>query len=262
MKNFKEYLAEGSTDHNYVIKFSQQPTEEQVQIIGEWLKRYDLKSIAFPEKIQDDHKDFIDIPNKDVYTMSFTIGTPCVSYILQQDLRLCSNIPEKYMVVRGASEPVERYAEYDVWQRLVDKAADKAGEEHAARLSTNREYNASEQPPVDPLFGNEYNKGLLAYLAGVANSRPSMNVEPSAPLFSWLQMEDVDPGTPMQDTSDFNAQFDTPKPVTKGDKKSPVDDTYMNSRGTMSDNSVPKVKFFKDPKTGKAKQVVQPVEKN
>ena len=170
MKNFKEYLAESSKDHNYVIKFSQQPTEEQIQIIGEWLKRYDLRSITLPEKVPMDHKDFIDIPNKDVYSMSFTVGTPCVSYILQQDLRVCTNIPEKYIVVRGASEPIERYAEYDVWSRLQDAAAEKDNDAHAARLSTNREYNASEQPPVEPLFGNEYNKNLLTYLAGVANS--------------------------------------------------------------------------------------------
>jgi len=262
MKNFKEYLAESSKEHNYVIKFSQQPTEEQVKIIGEWLKRYDLKSVTFPEKIEDDHMDFIDIPNKDVYKMSFTIGTPCVSYILQQDLRLCSNIPEKYIVVRGASEPIERYAEYDVWRRLEDKEAEIAGEDHAARLNTNREYDATEQPQVGPLFGNEYNKGLLSYLAGVADSRPSMEINPSAPLFSWLQMEDIEPGEPMQDTSDFNAQFNAPKPVTKGADKRPIDDTYMNSKGTMSDNAIQKIKFFKDPTTGKAKQVVQPVGKN
>ena len=262
MKNFKEYLAESSKDHNYVIKFSQQPTEEQVQIIAEWLKRYELKAFAKPQKIEKDHMDFIDIPNKDVYKIEFTIGTPCVSYILQQDLRVCSNIPEKYIVVRGASEPIERYAEYDIWRRLADKEADDAGDEHAARLSTNREYDATEQPQAGPLFGNDYNKGLLKYLAGVADSRPNMEVHPSAPLFSWLQMEDIEPGEPIQDTSDFNAQFDTPKPVTTGDKRKPVDDHYMNSKGTMSDNAIPKLKFFKDPKTGKAKQVVQPVEKN
>jgi len=36
----------------------------------------------------------------------------------------------------------------------------------------------------------------------------------------------------------------------------------MNSKGTMSDNAIQKIKFFKDPTTGKAKQVVQPVGKN
>jgi hypothetical protein len=262
MKNFKEYLEESAKDHNYVIKFSQQPTEEQVQIIGEWLKRYELKAITAPVKVPMDHKDFIDIPNKDVYMMTFTIGTPCVSYILQQDLRLCTNIPEKYIVVRAPNEPIERDAEYNVWNRLEDAAAEKAGKAHAARLSTNREYDAAEQPPAGPLFGNEYNKNLLSYLAGVADSRPNMEVEPSAPLFSWLQMEDIAPGEPIQDTSDFNAQFDTPKPTTRGSDRKPVDNVYVNSKGSMSDNSLSKVKFFKDPKTGKAMQVVQPAEKN
>jgi hypothetical protein len=262
MKNFKQYLEESSRDHNYVIKFSQAPTEEQVNIIGEWLKRYDLKSITTPTKVEEDHKDFIDIPNKDVYAMTFTIATPCVSYILQQDLRLCANIPEKYIVVRGANEPIERYAEYDSWKRLEQDAAEKSGEEHGARLSTDRFYHDSEQPPVDNLFGDEYNKKFLSYLAGVADSRPSMHVEPSQPLFSWLQMEDIEPGQPMQDTSDFNAQYNTPKPTSKADETAPVDDEYVNSKGSMSDNALPKVLFFKDPKTGKAKQVVQPKGKN
>jgi hypothetical protein len=262
MKSFSEYLAESSKDHNYVIKFSQQPTAEQVQIIGEWLKKLDLKHITTPEKILEDHMDFIDIPNKDVYKMEFTVGTPCVPYILQQDLRLCSNIPEKYIVVRAANEPIERYADYDIWRRLADKESEAAGDEHAARLSTDREYNQSEQPPVEPLFGNEYNKGLLSYLAGIADSRPSMEIEPSAPLFSWLQMEDIDPGEPIQDTSDFNAHIDTPKPVTAGSTKQPIDTAYVNSKGTMSDNAQQKIKFVKDPATGKAKQLVQPKGKN
>ena len=168
----------------------------------------------------------------------------------------------KYIVVRAPNEPIERDAEYNVWNRLEDAAAEKAGKAHAARLSTNREYDAAEQPPAGPLFGNEYNKNLLSYLAGVADSRPNMEVEPSAPLFSWLQMEDIAPGEPIQDTSDFNAQFDTPKPTTRGSDRKPVDNVYVNSKGSMSDNSLSKVKFFKDPKTGKAMQVVQPAEKN
>ena len=262
MKNFKQYLEESSREHNYVIRFSQAPTEEQVQIIGEWLKRYDLKTISTPEKVEEDHKDFIDIPNKDVHMMTFTIGTPCVSYILQQDLRHCANIPEKYIVVRGANEPVERYSEYDSWKRLEQEAAEKAGDEHAARLSTDRFYQDAEQPPVQDLFGDEYNKKFLSYLAGVSAERPSMHVEPKSPLFSWLQMEDIEPGQPIQDTSDFNAHYNTPKPTTQTSDTAPVDDEYVNSRGSMSDNAIPKVMFFKDPKTGKAKQSVQPKGKN
>ena len=92
--------------------------------------------------------------------------------------------------------------------------------------------------------------------------RPSMHVEPKSPLFSWLQMEDIEPGQPIQDTSDFNAHYNTPKPTTQTSDTAPVDDEYVNSRGSMSDNAIPKVMFFKDPKTGKAKQSVQPKGKN
>lgn len=164
------------------------------------------------------------------------------------------------MVVRSQNEPIEQYARYDVWSRQQDAEEKAQGLNPGARLSTDREYLAAEQPTVDPLFGNEYNKKLLSYLAGVADSRPTMNANAPAELFSWLQMEDIAPGEPKQDTSDFNAHLDTPKPVAKGDLKEPISTKMLTNNGAMSDNAVPVVKFYKDPTTGKAKQVIQPAE--
>jgi len=262
MKNFVDYLAESAKNHVYVIKFAERPTEEQVDIIEQWLNRYDLKSVSKPKLVEFDHKDFISVPNREVYEMTVVIGTAVVPYILLQDLKLAANISEKFMVIRSENEPIERIVAHDIWSRAEDEKAKQDGTVRKSRLSTNREYDAEEQPPTDPLFGDQYNKKLLSYLAGVADARPVMEVEPSAPLFGWLKLEDIDTGEPHQDTSDFNAHIDTPKPVTKGSDTKPIDDKYMNSRGSLSDNAIKSVKFFKDPKTGKDKSVSQPVEKN
>ena len=261
MKKFTDYLIEGQVNYNFTIKFSNEPTQEQLHIIEAWLKKYDLRKIAKPQLIEHNHKDFIDIPNRQVFEMEITLGMPISQYILLQDLTRAANISEKYMVIRSENEPINQYAKYDTWSRQQDAEEAAKGMTSAARLSTDRQYLEAEQPQVDQLFGNEYNKKLLSYLAGVEESRPNMAVEPSAPLFSWIQMEDIAPGEPKQDTSDFNAHIDTPKPTTTPSNKEPVKTEFVNRNGQMSDNAIPKVKFFKD-RTGKAKQVKLPPEKN
>ena len=260
MKRLRDYLIESQASYDFTIKFAHQPTEEQFKVIEAWLQKYDLKSIKAPQLIEHSHKDFIDIPNRQVYSVDVSLGLPISQYILLQDLTRAANISEKYMVVRGVNEPIEQYAQYDVWSRQQDAEERAKGLTAGPRLSTDRLYLDAEQPTTDPLFGDEYNKKLLSYLAGVEENRPSMNVESSQPLFSWLQMEDIQPGEPKQDTSDFNAHIDTPKP-SKGNEREPVDKSLVTNNGAMSDDAIPVVKFYKDPNTGKAKQVIQPAEK-
>jgi hypothetical protein len=261
MKDFKHYLAESARSFSFIIKFAEPPTEEQMDIIESWLKRYELKDISKPALIEDDHKDFIDVPNKQVHEVKVIIGTPVSPYILLQDLKIAANISEKFMVVRNENEPIERYARFDILSRYVDKEENEDGMEHGARLGTDRLYSEAEQPLNAELYGNEYNNKLLTYLAGVAQNRPNMKKEPAAPLFSWLQLEDIAPGEPHQDTSDFNAHIKGVKPATSSADETPVSGKFMNSHGTISDDALPNVKFFKDPKTGKSKQVVLNKEK-
>lgn len=254
MKSFKQYLAENTKDHVYVIKFAHKPSDEQVEIIENWLKRYDVRSIERPALVEYAHKDFIDIEDRDVHRMKIVLGMPVSQYMLLQDLRGVAKIAEKMMVVRSVNEPIQQYARHDSWTRKEDAAAKEAGMVPGPLLSTDQNYSPIEQPPVADLFGNEYNKKLLAYLAGVEKDRPNMAVEDTnGPLFGWLTAEP---------SEDFNKGFDTPKPTHEGSKQEPVDPLYTNSHGTMSDNAIPSVKVYKDPKTGKTKQVLQPVEKN
>lgn len=253
MKSLKQYIAESTKDHVYVIKFAHKPTDEQVGIIENWLKRYDVRNIERPSLQEDAHKDFIDIEDRNVHRMKVILGVPVSQYMLLQDLRGVAKIAEKMMVVRSANEPGERYADYDAWSRREDAAAKDAGMTPGARLSTDPNYSPIEQPPVVDLFGDDYNKKLLSYLAGVQKDRPQMEVEEiKGSLFSWLK------DTPGED---FNQAFDTPKANGTTSTEEPVNPLYMNGHGTISDNAIPSVKFYKDGSTGKIKQVLQPVEK-
>lgn len=262
MKNFKHYLAESTKDHVYVIKFAIEPTAEQINIIENWLNRFDLKNTTKLVFVENDHKDFIDIPNRKIHAFEVTLGTPVSQYVLLQDLKNATNISEKYMVVRSALEPIQQYAELDTWNRLEDKMAKDKGLKPAARLSTDREYTSAENPVVGDLFGDEYNNNFLTYLAGVANDRTDNTVQPSAPLFDWIKMkEDIIPGEPRQDTADFNAHIKGPKPVTKGKLDSPVKNNFLGAHGELTDNAIPTIKFMKNNKTGKKKEIIKPVRK-
>ena len=87
MKDFKSYLTENAKSHVYVIKFAQEPTTEQIQIIEAWLKRFELQNSTKVTMIENDSKDFIDIPNRQIYAFEVTLGTPVSQYILLQDLK-------------------------------------------------------------------------------------------------------------------------------------------------------------------------------
>lgn len=262
MKNFVDYLAESTKTYSFYIKFAVKPDDDQIARIESRLKAYDLREMTDPTVVTDDnHKDFIGVKNRNVHSMKVTIGVPVTQYLLLQDIQASCGIAESLLAVRSANEPIELYSQTDAWNRQTDREAREDGLDKGSRLTTDRFYDDAEQPPVTDLFGDQYNKKLLQYLAGVADSRPSKHYDPPAPLFSWIQMEDVEPGLPMQDTSNFNAHIkDAPMPASTATDDHPVDQDMINSQGQMSDNSIPQVKFFRS--EGKLKTIVKPTEGN
>lgn len=260
MKTFKDYLEESTKNYQYVIKLAMAPTDKQLELIETFLKRYDLRKMEGPRKASNDDN-FIDITNRQVHEIVAEIGVPVSQYILLQDLKSAVNISENFMVVRSMNEPIELYSQVNAWNKEIDDEVAKDGDINGSRLSTDREYRQEEQPPVTDLFGNEYNKKLLAYLAGVADARPTKNVDPPAPLFSWIKLKDVEQQEPKQDTADFNGHIDSVKPVSNGDTTQPVDSKWTTNSGTMSDDSIPTVRFLKNQETGKSRQIVKPSEK-
>lgn len=238
MKSFKQYLAESVKECYYVIKLATQPSDDQVDAAETYLKKFDLIELDVPVKLENDRIDFSDINNKNVWAIRFVTGMPLSPYIIMQNLKNIMNVPEEYIVVRGANEPVQIEAE-------LSADSDKS-EGSSARLSTDRFYDDAEQPQVTGVFGDDYNKRLLDYLANVAATRKSEKYEAPAPLFSWLQMDKAMEENAIKE-KDFNERFDTVKPVSKDKGKDvpPIDSKLTGISGNFDDTAATSVKFVK-----------------
>lgn len=247
MKSLKNYIAESTKSHIYYIKVAMPLDNGQVNTLESLLRAYQLVDISKQTQIKDDQYDFFDIHNKDVHCIRIVTNMPLSSYIFMEQLRDALNIPEKYIVVRSTNEPVELEAED---ARFKQQSADEAkakGFTFASRLDTDRLYMDSEQPEDTDVFGDDYNKNLLGHLANIKAERKTMEFEPSSSLFSWIEMNKVKPREPVQDMQDFNANYDTPKPVTgKGVAKNPIRDASLSTEGNFDDGAVKNLQFYRD----------------
>lgn len=258
MKSFKQYLAESVRESRYVIKLAMEPSDDQLDAIESYLTRYDLVDISKPSKTLNDKIDFYNSAHKNVWQIVVTTGMPLNPYVTMQGLRNAINIPEDYIVVRSSNEPIELEANDDTFDDEASAIAQKDGLKPAARLSTDRFYDDAEQPLVTDVFGDDYNKKLLDYLRDVADDRVTDHYEAPAPLFSWIDMDKAMAANEVQ-PDDFNKDFDTPKPVSKGKGKAetPVDPVFLGRGGNFDDGAANKVKIMTDNK-GKREAISAP----
>lgn len=248
MKSFKQYLAENAREYGYVIKLVVEPTEEQCTSLANYLQQFSLMDITAPQLLTGDNMDFVDIQNSNVYQINFVTGQPLSSYITMQGLRDVLNVAEKLIVVRTATEPVEMNADRRMTELGFIKKAAGLDLEPAPRLSTDRLYMDVEQPITTDIYGDAYNKRFLDYLASVKQTRPTDEYNAPSPLFSWLDMSKVKSAEPVQDTADFNARYDTPKPVTKvtGNVPNPTPRSGLGAEGNFDDGAANLYKFYQD----------------
>ena len=254
MKSFKDYLTESVRERSYAIKLAMAPTDDQIEVIENYLKKFNLIKFEKPVHVKQ-HIDFANVNTHETWQMVAIIEKPISSYVLMQDLKAALNIPEDYIVVRGATEPVQLYADDCEFDCDTDADAKDKGLDPAARLSTNRFYDDAEQPLLTDLFGNDYNKRLLDYLANVSEERATDHYEAPAPLFSWIDMDKVMKEEAIEQ-EDFNKNHDTPKPVAKGKGKDkpPIDSKHLDSEGNFNDSTIQNLKILKN-KDGKREAV-------
>ena len=252
MKSFKTYLEESQQQYHYRIKMVVKPDEEKMESIERLLRQYDLISIDTPIKVENkDRLEFRDIDYVDVYYIDVNIGMPMSAYILQQELRAILNIPEKFVVVRSDNEPIEVDGIQRQMLRDLDKMSKEKGLTKGSLLSTDRFYLYAEQPLVKDAFGDKYNKTFLNFLADVAKNRKSQEYQAQSSHIKVSDMKKVKQ-EPTQDVADFNAAYNTPKPVykVKGKAKHPVDPNYLTSSGNFDDDLKTYFKVYRD-KNGK-----------
>jgi hypothetical protein len=260
MKSLKNYIAETTKMYIYYVKVAIHLDDSQVNAIKSLLSIYQLVDFGALIRIEDNKYDFFDIPDKDVHCIRIVTNMPISSYILEQLIRDALNLQEKLVVVRGVNEPVELEAELQKFKQDVAKEVKDSGFTFASRLDTDRIYDPAEEPDVVNVFGDEYNRNLLAHLANIKAERKLDEFEPHAGLFSWVEMKKVKPHEPVQDTSDFNARFNTPKPTTGKNNKIAVDDNVLGANGNFDDGAAKNMAFYTDKQNKKNSIVTRGVD--
>lgn len=249
MKNFYHYLAESKKDFTYRIKMICASVDEAtLDRIERALVKYDVLEVSPPRKtiLHAAPLDFKEVSNAEVWIIDIRTGQPASSFYIQQEISNALGLNQKFVVVRGSNDPIEQEVERS--EDLYD-IAQTAGEKQmvpAALLDMPDYGETAADEPVKPLYGDDYNKNLLNYLAMIQADRPSMVAVPeetkAAGLFKWLGGE-----TPAG--ADFNAEFDTVKPVSGLRNEGESASTPPVSRtGAVEDNGKRTTGLFQDSK--------------
>lgn len=213
-KSFRDYIKENHREYHVRVKTISPLEDDSMEIMERVLQKYVPIDIDGPTKtiIQKHPLDFTDIRNAEVYIVDITTELPVSAYVLQQELKLALDIPEKYIVVRSTNDPLEVETQRMASNDEINMQAMEKGLEPEARLSTKSAYDTDElQELEEPAYGDEYNKNFLEILKKVSSERIHF---PTKLVSNELdQGGSVEDAPEEQDQSDFNENIDTPKPV-------------------------------------------------
>ena len=235
MKSFYHYLAESAKSYDYRIKSIRPITADTISVIERALFKYEIKDIKKPKKLmaQKTPLDFSSFPMAEVWILDITTGIPASSYVLAVTLRGVLNMPEDELVVRGSNEPLELEAE---------QIEEIHKDDQLAKLDD--PFYDTEDQPTEIAYGDAYNKNLLNYLAqvkanGDAKTVPAIEEIKKNAKFAWLNPKD------RTVADDFNAEFDSVKPVhvnTKTAGKDPENPNLATASGNYDDKVKRKAK--------------------
>jgi len=216
-KSFTDYVNEGGREYSYRIKTVSPLEDTDLEYLERVMDKYVLKEITTPIKtiMQRHPLDFPDIINSEVWIVDVVTHLPASAYVLQQELKLALNLPEKYIVVRAENDPLEVYTQEMNARDEIDMVAAEKGLMPASRLSTNRHYDEDERCDLDePAYGNEYNSALLDAISKVKAERVDNLVIPhSEELNQGGEVADSEE-VPLDDGNFNNDIKDSPKPHT------------------------------------------------
>ena len=224
VKSFQDYISANHREYHIRIKTVSPLDDEAMEYIERVLQKYVPIDITAPIKtiMQKHPLDFQDIRNAEVWIVDVVTELPASAYVLQQELKLALALPEKYIVVRAANDPLEVETQRINANAEIDMEAMEQGLSPASRLSTHESYDDDELAELDqPAYGDEYNKRFLEVLAQVAEERIGYDATPTSKELN-------DGGTVSDDSiqdDSFNDGYDTPKPI-----NSRYSDTLKNLR--------------------------------
>lgn len=267
VKAFSDYINDNHREYHIRIKTVSCLDDEAMEYIERVLQKYVPIDITAPIKtiMQKHPLDFQDIRNAEVWIVDVVTELPASAYVLQQELKLALALPEKYIVVRAANDPLEIETQRMNANDEIDMEAMEQGLSPASRLSTHESYDDDELGELDnPAYGDEYNKRFLEVLAQVAEDRISYDAAPTS--------KELDSGGTVGDDSvqdnSFNDGYDTPKPVSSKyadtlknlRKAAKTGDPRLSTKGNYDDDEVKKTKKYD--KYGKSEKVATVTIKN
>lgn len=240
MSTFRELWESKQRQFHYRLKTVVPMDDDRMDDLERLMNRYNLLKMGSPQVMDGDMDtlDFVDVENADVTHVDFVIGVPMSAYILQQEARAVLNAPEKYVVVRADNEPMEVESTRLQMLQVLHKNNQERGLTHkGSLLSTDAAYLEQEQPLATDVFGDTYNKRLLNVLADVSENRPHMTRTAHSDLQDADKLQQTQ-AAHMPDAEDFNAVYDTPKPVSKSSTMPPpVPPALLNNAGSFDDDT-------------------------
>jgi hypothetical protein len=191
--DFKSYLAAAERTYSYRVKTVVPLDDVAMGHIERAVAKYNPLEIGKVSKtiLQKEPLDFAEVQNAEVYIIDMTLGLPASAYVLQQDFRNALGIPEEYIKVRSANDPIE------VEQQYFDAVSDMDAEAAAmgmrpAPLLVQPDYPEANKVDAADLYGDVYNKRFLDYLHTVAKNRPDPRVNAPHPITRWENQPEPD----------------------------------------------------------------------
>lgn len=252
VKSFQDYIKDNHREYHVRIKTVAPLDDEAMGYVERVLQKYVPIDITAPVKtiLQKHPLDFQDIRNAEVWIVDVVTELPASAYVLQQELKLALALPEKYLVVRAANDPLEIETQRMNSRDEIDMEAMEQGLSPASRLSTHESYDDDELGELEnPVYGDDYNKKFLEVLAQVASERVVYDAKPTS--------EDLDTGKTVADEPDvgpadnFNDGYDEPKPVSKYSenlknlrKEQKAGTPRLSTKGNYDDDEVKETKKY------------------
>lgn len=237
VKSFHDYIKENEREYHIRIKTVVPLGDVEMEYIERILSKYVPIDITAPVKtiMQKHPLDFQDIRNAEVWIVDVVTELPASAYVLQQELKLALNIPEKYLVVRAANDPLEVETQRMVSNDEIDMEAMEKGLSPASRLSTTESYDDDELGELDqPVYGDEYNKKFLEVLAQVAADRIKYDAAPHSKGLD--QAGEIGEAPDTASTENFNDGIESVQPVSNK-----YTDTLKNLRKEQKAQNPPRL---------------------
>lgn len=217
--NFKEYLDDTGRIYSFRLKTVVPLDDDHVGRIERTAAKYDPIWFGTVKKtIRQRHPlDFPEVQNAEVYILDMKFSLPASAYILQQDFRNALGIPEEFIRVRGANDPLDIETDEINAVHDIDAEARKDGMVSAALL-TLPDYPETDKTPGSDFYGNGHTARFLDYLGDIAKERKSMKVDAPHPHIRWADM----PKDETTNRDDFNKDIKDATPAASNRTAKPV----------------------------------------